>query len=265
MRYNCSLHARYQEIQMAPQLNESGNPVLGSAFRNQPRVLAGERMTLQGAVNKSFLLLVVLMAAALWPWSQVMSGDMSAVGSSILLGAVGGLIVALIISFNASLAPYLAVPYAALEGLAIGGISASLERRFPGIAIQAVALTFGVLGALLVAYKTRIVRVTERFRAIVIAGTMAIALVYVLSMVLGLFHIQIPFLFSGGGTIGILISLAVIVFAALNLVLDFDLIAQGVAGGAPRYMEWYAAFGLLVTLVWLYLEILRLLTRLRER
>jgi uncharacterized YccA/Bax inhibitor family protein len=252
------------EISMPPQLNESGNPVLGRAFRNQPRALVGERMTLQGAINKSFLLLVVLMLGALWPWSQVMNGDATSVGSSLVLGTFGGLILAIIISFNASLATYLAVPYAALEGLAIGGISAMLERRFPGIAIQAVGLTFGVLGALLLAYSLRLVRVTERFRAIVYAGTGAIALVYLASMVLGMFHVQVPFLFTAS-PIGIIISLAVIVFAALNLLLDFDLIESGVASGAPRYMEWYAAFGLLVTLVWLYMEILRLLARLRER
>jgi uncharacterized YccA/Bax inhibitor family protein len=249
---------------MPPQLNQSGNPVLNSAFRSQPRALVGERMTLQGSINKSFLLLVVLLLGALWPWSQVMNGDVSSVGSSVLLGSLGGLILALIISFNASLAPYLSVPYAALQGLAIGGISAMLERRFPGIAIQAVGLTFAVTAALLLAYTTRLVRVTERFRAIVIAGTGAIALLYLVSIVLNLFHVPVPFMYSAS-PLGIIISLAVIGFAALNLVLDFDMIESGVASGAPRYMEWYAGFGLMVTLVWLYLEILRLLSRLRER
>jgi uncharacterized YccA/Bax inhibitor family protein len=245
-------------------MNESGNPVL-NAFRNQSRALVGERMTLQGTINKSFLLLVVLMAAALWPWTKFMdTGDVASVSGSILLGSVGGLILALIISFNASLAPYLAVPYAALEGLAIGGFSALLEARFHGIAIQAVALTFAVLGAMLLAYSMRIIHVTQRFRAIVVAGTGAIALLYLVSMVLQLFHVPMPFLYNAS-PLGIIISLVIIGFAALNLVLDFDLIESGVAAGAPRYMEWYAGFGLLVTLVWLYLEILRLLARLREQ
>lgn len=249
---------------MPPQLNQSGNPVL-SAFRNPSRAYVGERMTLQGTINKSFLLLVVLMAAALWPWSQYMStGEVASVSSSVLVGTIGGFILAIIISFNASLATYLAIPYAALEGLAVGGFSAILERRFPGIAIQAVALTFAVLAALLLAYSAHLIRVTQRFRAIVLAGTGAIALLYLVSMVLGFFHIAVPFLYNSS-PLGIVISLVIIGFAALNLVLDFDMIESGVAAGAPRYMEWYGGFGLLVTLVWLYLEVLRLLTRLRER
>jgi uncharacterized YccA/Bax inhibitor family protein len=249
---------------MALQLNQSGNPVLG-AFRTQRRALAGESMTMQGTVNKSFLLLVVLIAAALYPWSQYMaSGDVSTVSSSVLLGTVGGFILALIISFNATLAPYLSIPYAALQGLAIGGFSAILERRFPGIAIQAVGCTFAVMAAMLLAYTSRLIQVTQRFRSIVIVGTGAIALMYLLSFVLQLFHVPMPFLYNSS-PLGIIISLVVIGFAALNLLLDFDMIESGVAYGAPRYMEWYAGFGLLVTLVWLYLEILRLFTRLRER
>src|SRR6201996_536846 len=135
----------------------SGNPGLNqNTFSNQPRALsAGDRMTLQGAINKSFLLLVVLLAGAFWPWSQYLAtGDASAAGTSIMVGVVGGLILGLIISFKATTAPFLAVPYAALEGLAMGGFSAILERRYPGIAIQAVGLTFGVLAVMLVAYTT---------------------------------------------------------------------------------------------------------------
>ena len=245
---------------------KSGNPGLNdNTFASQPRpALASERMTLQGAINKSFLLLVVLLAAALWPWSQFMaSGDASVVSTSVTVGAIGGLILGLIISFKATTAPYLALPYAALEGLAIGGISALLERRFPGIAIQAVGLTFGVLAVLLLAYSMRLIRVTERFRSVVIGATGAIALVYVIAMVLGLFHINVPFL-NDSSPLGIIISLVICGVAAFNLVLDFDLIESGVAQGAPRYMEWYSAFGLLVTLVWLYMEILRLLSKARR-
>jgi uncharacterized YccA/Bax inhibitor family protein len=250
-----------------PVTTRSGNPGLNEkTFTGQPRPAVGsERMTLQGSINKSFLLLIVLMAAALWPWSQYLaSGDASVVSTSVLVGAVGGLVLALVISFKATLAPYLALPYAALEGLAIGGISALLERRYPGIAIQAVGLTFGVLAALLVAYKMRLIRATERFRAIVVGATGAIALVYLISMVLGLFHVAVPVL-NDASPLGIGVSLVIVGVAALNLVLDFDLIESGVARGAPRYMEWYAAFGLLVTLVWLYMEILRLLSKLRRQ
>ncbi|MGH8138716.1 MAG: Bax inhibitor-1/YccA family protein [Steroidobacteraceae bacterium] len=248
-------------------VTRSGNPGLtDKTFASQPLpAAAGERMTLQGSINKSFLLLVVLLAGALWPWSQYLAtGDASVVSTSVLIGAVGGLVLALIISFRPPMAPYLALPYAALEGLAIGGISALLERRYPGIAIQAVGLTFGVLAAMLLAYKMRLIRATERFRAIVIGATGAIALVYVLSMVLGLFHINVPVL-NEATPLGIVVSLVIVGVAALNLVLDFDLIESGVARGSPRYMEWYAAFGLLVTLVWLYMEILRLLGKVRRQ
>jgi uncharacterized YccA/Bax inhibitor family protein len=253
-------------MSMPLPVSRSGNPGLNEkTFSSLPRPLAGgERMTLQGAINKSFLLLVVLLAGALWPWSQYLStGDASVVGSSILIGALGGFVLALVISFKATMAPYLAVPYAALEGLAMGGLSALLERRYPGIAIQAVGLTFGVLAVLLMAYSMRLIRVTQQFRAIVIGATGAIALLYLITMVLGLFHVNVPVL-NASSPLGIIVSLVICGVAALNLVLDFDLIESGVAQGAPRYMEWYSAFGLLVTLVWLYLEILRLLSKLRD-
>lgn len=248
-------------------VSRSGNPVLNEkAISGQARPAAlGERMTLQGAINKSFLLLVVLLASALWPWSQYMAtGDAASVGTSILIGALGGLVVGLIISFKATTAPYLAIPYAALEGLAVGGFSALLERRYPGIAIQAVGLTFGVLAVLLVAYSMRLIRVTQQFRAIVVGATGAIALLYVVTMVLGLFHVNVPVL-NDATPLGIIVSLVICGVAAMNLVLDFDLVESGVAQGAPRYMEWYCAFGLMVTLVWLYLEILRLLSKLRRQ
>jgi uncharacterized YccA/Bax inhibitor family protein len=243
----------------------SGNPGLNTkTFATQPRAAVGEGMTLQGSINKSFLLLVVLLAGALWPWSQYLStGDPATVSGPILVGVVGGLVLALVISFKATLAPYLAVPYAALEGVAIGGLSALIERKYPGIAIQAVALTFGVLAVLLAAYSARLIRVTARFRAIVVGATGAIALLYLVSLGLSFFHISVPIL-NSSSPLGIVLSLVIVGVAAMNLVLDFDLIESGVAQGAPRYMEWYAAFGLLVTLVWLYLEILRLLARTRR-
>jgi len=253
-------------MSMPLPVSRSGNPGLNDkTFSSQPRPLAsGERMTLQGSINKSFLLLVVMLAGALWPWSQYLSsGDASVVGSSILIGALGGFVLALVISFKATLAPYLAIPYAALEGLAMGGISALLERRYPGIAIQAVGLTFAVLAVMLAAYSMRLIRVTQQLRSIIIGATGAIALLYLISMVLGLFHVTVPVL-NEASPLGIIISLVICGVAAFNLLLDFDLIESGVAQGAPRYMEWYSAFGLLVTLVWLYMEILRLLSKVRD-
>jgi uncharacterized YccA/Bax inhibitor family protein len=246
-------------------VRRTGNPGLNDrTFASLPRLGLGvEGMTLKGTIDKSFLLLVVLMVTALWPWSQMASGDVGAVSSTMMIGLIGGFVLAIIISFKATLAPYLAVPYAALEGLVVGGLSAILEQRYPGIAIQAVGLTFAVLAVLLFAYRMRWVRATAQFRAMVIGATGGIALLYVATMVLGFFHVAVPVL-SAATPLGIGISLVIVGVAALNLVLDFDLIERGVAGQAPKYMEWYAAFGLMVTLVWLYIEILRLLSKVRR-
>jgi uncharacterized YccA/Bax inhibitor family protein len=151
-----------------------------------------------------------------------------------------------------------------LEGLVLGGLSALAEAQFQGIVIQAVALTFGTFLALLLAYKTRLIRATENFKAGVVAATGGILLIYLATIILGFFGVQIP-LIHQSGLVGIGFSVFVVIIAALNLVLDFDLVEQGAAAGAPKFMEWYAAFGLMVTLIWLYIEILRLLTKLRSR
>jgi uncharacterized YccA/Bax inhibitor family protein len=246
-------------------VRRTGNPGLNEkTFANLPRLGIGvEGMTFKGTIDKSFLLLIVLMLCALWPWSQMAGGDIQAVESTMMLGIIGGFVLAMVISFKATLAPYLAIPYAALEGLAVGGLSAILEQRYHGIAIQAVALTFGVLAVLLVAYRMRLIRVTAQFRAMVIGATGGIALLYIATMILGFFHISVPVLYSAS-PLGIAISLVIVAVAALNLVLDFDLIERGVAGGAPKYMEWYSAFALILTLVWLYIELLRLLSKVRR-
>jgi len=247
-------------------VTRSGNPSLNERiFASQPRPAFGEaRMTLQGTINKSFLLLVVLLCGAFYPWSQFLTtGDASIVTTSMAVGGIGGFVLALIMSFKPTTAPYLAIPYALLEGLAIGGISALFESRTQGIAIQAVGLTFAVLAVMLVAYRFRIIRATERFRAIVIGATGAIALFYLVSMVLGMFHVDVGILHSSS-PLGIGLSLVIVGVAALNLILDFDFIESGANYGAPRYMEWYGAFALLVTLVWLYMEILRLLANSRR-
>jgi len=251
---------------MADRFLRSGNPGLNDkTFASQPLVgLGGERMTVQGAVNKSFLLLVVLLAGAFWPWSQYLStGDASVVQPLFYVGIFGGFILALIMSFKPAMATYLAIPYAALEGMAMGGLSAILERRYPGIAMQAVGATFAVFAAMLLAYKTGLIRATERFKSVVVAATGAIFLFYLVSMVVGFFHVNTAGLFNGSA-LGVGISLAIIVVAALNLILDFDIMETGAARGAPKYMEWFSAFGLLVTLVWLYMEILRLLANTRR-
>ncbi len=249
---------------MPLQTRRSGNPAF-NAFARVPRVGFGvEAMTIEGTVNKSFLLLVVLMACALWPWSQAVSGNLQAVGGEMMLGLIGGFILALIVSFKPTTAPYLAVPYAALEGLVLGGISAQFKLRYPGIAIEAVAATFAVAFVMLVLYRTRVIRVTDRFRHMVVGATLGIVLLYAASWILGFFHVAVPFI-NGGGPLGIGFSVVVVGIAAFNLALDFDMIEQGAAGGAPKFMEWYGAFALMVTLVWMYLEMLRLLAKIQRQ
>lgn len=241
----------------------SSNPVFNSNTFSQPiGVGYGEAMTINGTIHRTGILLLLALVAALFTWNQVAQGE--AVGGYVMIGVFGGFIVALITSFKAQWAAFTAPIYALLEGLFLGGVSAMINMAYPGIAIQAVALTFGTCFCMLLAYRSGLIRATEKFKIGVFAATGAIALFYLVMMVLGLFHVQIPLIF-GSSPIGIAFSLVVVVIAALNLVLDFDFIEQGAMRGAPKYMEWYGAFGLMVTLVWLYLEILRLLSKLRDR
>ncbi len=251
---------------MAFQFRRSGNPGLNdSTFTRVPRVGFGEQpMTVAGTVNKSFLLLVVMMVCALWPWSQASAGNIQAVGGLVTLGAIGGFILALIISFKPTTAPYLAVPYAALEGVVLGAISAMFEARYPGIAIEAIGGTFAVSFVMLVLYRTRVIRVTDRLCAVVMGAMFGIVLLYVGAWILSFFHVVVPFI-NSGGPLGIAFSVFVIGVAAFMLTLDFDMIERGAAAGAPQYMEWYGAFGLMVTLVWMYVEMLRLLAKLQQR
>ena len=250
---------------------KSTNPALSTKVLEQfgrPRpgqVQSGDVMTVEGAINKTAFLTFLVVVPAAWVWMQVVgSGGAQAAMPWMIGGTIGGLVAALVTVFKKEWSPVTAPIYAALEGLALGGISAVLNTRYPGIALQAVALTFGTLICMLIAYRTGLIKVTNKFRMGVVAATGAIALVYLVTMVLSLFGVTVPFVF-GGGTIGIVISLVVVVVAALNLALDFDFIEQAAGVGAPKYMEWYAAFGLMVTLVWLYLELLRLLSKLRSR
>jgi uncharacterized YccA/Bax inhibitor family protein len=237
----------------------TGNPALKeSTFRGVPRAIGEEAMTLQGTVNKTGLSLLVLLAAAAFVWNSDNPQPF------ILIGLVGGLVTALVTVFKNRAAPVTTPLYAAFEGLLLGGISMMFEARYPGIVINAVGLTFGTLAVLLVAYSSGLIRPSENFKLGVFAATGAVALLYLVSMVLGFFGKSIPFIHDAG-PIGIAFSLFVVGLAALNLVLDFDFIERGAAAGAPKYMEWVGAFGLLVTLVWLYLEILRLLAKLQDR
>jgi len=246
----------------------TANPALNKkAFANFAYTTDTEKMTIQGTVNKTFIMLLLLMVSAGYTWRLFFSGGMedpSVVVPWMIGGAIGGLIVAIVTVFKKNWANITAPLYALLEGLFLGGLSSMMEAQFPGIVLQAVALTFGTLFTLLFVYKSRIIRVTENFKLGIVAATGGIFLVYMLSWILGFFSIRVPFIHSSG-TIGILFSLFVVVIAALNLVLDFDFIEHGAEQGAPKYMEWYGAFGLMVTLIWLYIEILRLLAKLQSR
>jgi uncharacterized YccA/Bax inhibitor family protein len=245
-------------------LMRTSNPALNEkAFKGQ--VAIGEAMTLQGTVNKTGLLLLCVVATAAWTWGLSHSEEPYAALPWMMGGLLGGFVVALVTIFKKEWSPVTAPIYALLEGLALGGISAIFEKSYPGVAIQAVGLTFGTLFVMLLAYKSGIVRATQGFKIGVIAATGGIAVFYLIEMVLSFFfHIQVPAI-NGSGPWGIAFSLFVVVIAALNLVLDFDMIETGVNNGAPKYMEWYGAFGMMVTLIWLYLEILRLLGKARRR
>ena len=252
-------------------LFKTSNPALGqNTFSNlaaQPGSLIDvqDRMTLNGTVNKTGILLICSIATAAWTWHMFLpERDITNVAPLMMLGLIGGFIVAMVTTFKKQWSPVTAPIYALLEGLVLGGLSAMLELRYPGIAIQAVSLTFGTLFVLLIAYRSGWIQVTQKFRLGIIAATGGIFVFYMLEMILGFFGVQFMSV-NGNGIIGIGFSLIVVAIAALNLVLDFDFIEQGVQYGAPRYMEWYGAFGIMVTLVWLYLEILRLLSKMRSR
>ena len=246
------------------QLMRTSNPVLsGKQFERFGEF--GDGMTLQGTVNKTGVLLLCTIATAAWTWSQFMQSHSAATVLPFLwIGTLGGLVCALITMFKKEWAGVTAPAYALLEGLALGSISSVLELRFPSIAIQSVSLTFGTLLVLLLAYRSGLIPVTQKFRMGMVAATGAIMLFYLLQFALGFFGVRFTSI-NGSGIVGIGFSLIVCGIAALNLVLDFDFIENGVRMGAPKYMEWYGAFGLMVTLVWLYLEILRLLTKVRGR
>ena len=245
-------------------LLRSNNPVLQEkAFTGE--LATGEAMTIQGTVNKTGFLLLFVVVAAAWTWGLNHSETPEAAFPWMIGGALLGFVTALVTVFKKTWAPISAPIYAVCEGLFLGGITAIFDRSYPGIAIQAVSLTFAVMFVMLLAYKFGIIRATRGFKLGVIAATGGIALVYLVNTVMSLFfHTQMSFLYSST-KLGIGISLFIVAVAALNLIIDFDMIENAARMGAPKYMEWYGAFGLMVTLIWLYLEILRLLGKARRR
>lgn len=240
-----------------PALNDKTFQAFGSYAQSQA-------MSLQGTVNKTGILLFLVFVSAAWVWNMHFNDAGANINPWMIGGAIGGLVMGLITSFRPASAGITAPIYAVLEGLFLGGISAIFEARYPGIVIQAIGLTFGTMFSLLLAYKSGMIKATENFKLGVAAATGAIFLMYMVSMIMNLFGATMPFLHESS-PLGIGISLVIVVVAALNLVLDFDFIENGAEQGAPKYMEWYGAFGLVVTLVWLYIEFLRLLSKLRSR
>ena len=252
----------------------TSNPALsGDTFRTTGVSTLGEGMTISGAVNKTGILLILCVASAAWVWNRFFAaaaaGSIEQATASVVplvtIGAIGGLIVAFVTIFKKEWSAITAPIYALLEGLVLGGVSAMFEMRFHGLAIQAVSLTFGTLVVMLLAYRSGLIKVTDKLRLGIVAATGGIMVFYLIQFVLGLFGFHAFGVVNSSGPIGIGFSLIVVGVAALNLVLDFDLIENGARWNAPKYMEWYSGFALLITLVWLYLEMLRLLAKLRER
>ena len=237
----------------------SGNPALqSSTFKDHLAAASGGRMPLSGTVNKTGISLLLVILSAGYAWGN------PAMHGLAIPAAIVGFILAMVTIFKPTVGHITVPAYAVVEGVFLGVISMIFNAMYPGIVVQAVFLTFGTLGALLLAYKSGLIQATENFKLGVVAATGGIAFLYLINFVMSFFGSGMGII-SGNGTMGILFSGFVVVIAALNLVLDFDFIEEGAEMGAPKYMEWYGAFGLLVTLIWLYLEILRLLAKLQSR
>lgn len=248
-------------------LFKSGNPTLSEKiFSKSITDTQEEVMTVRGTVNKFGFLFLMTLSSAAYTWHAYYQGQN--IQGYMLTGIFGGLVLALVIAFKRSWAPFLAPLYALVKGLFIGAISAMINEAFiesfPGIIMQAVALTFGTAIAMFLLYHFGLIKATERFKSILFTATAGIGIFYLIALGLRMFNIDIPFLHEGSA-MGIGFSLVVIAIAALNLIIDFDMIEQGAQVGAPKHMEWYCAFGLLVTIIWLYIEILRLLSKLSSR
>ena len=250
-------------------LFQSGNPTLSQKIFNRSITQdeAGT-MTVRGTINKFGFLLFMVLAGAAYTWYLYYNNQQQTMVTLMWVGIIGGLVSVIAISVKPTLSPYLSPAYGILEGLFLGAISAILNdafsEKYPGLVMQAVGLTFGVAIAMFLLYNFRIIKATERFKSVIFAATAGIAVFYLITLVLRLFHINIPFMYDSS-MFGIGLSLFIVAIAALNLIIDFDMIEKGADMGAPKFMEWYGAFGLLVTMVWLYVEILRLLSRFAGR
>lgn len=241
---------------------KSGNPALSDKRLKVETLATDTPMTAKGAVQKTLVLLAIVVLTGSLSWSMAASNPSLAQALTIG-GGIAGFITALIIIFKQTMAPVLSPLYAVFQGACLGAISMLYENLYDGIVLQAILITLCILLVMLSLYQYKVIKVTEKFRMGVVAATGGVALVYVLSFVMGFFGVQIPYI-HGGGIMSIGFSVVVVVIASLNLVLDFDFFDKGEEKQLPKYMEWYGAFGLMVTLIWLYLEILRLLGKSRR-
>lgn len=252
---------------------KSGNPTLSEKIFQKSLNSKGELegvMTVRGAINKFGFLLLTVIAGAAYTWQLYASGQQKLMTTLMIVGVIGGLVAAIAIAFKPKWAPFLAPAYGILEGLFIGALSVvineAMRDSYPNIVIQAVGLTFGVAIAMFLLYNFRVIKATEKFKSIIFSATLGIVIFYGISLLLRFFGVEMEFMnFGNGSLLGIGISLFVVAIAALNLIIDFDMIEKGAEQGAPKFMEWYGAFALLVTIVWLYIEILKLLSRFAKR
>lgn len=252
-------------------LFQSGNPTLTQKIFDKSisaEAAAQGVMSVRGTMNKFGFILLMLIGAATYTWNLYQTGNPAQMQTLMMVGIFGGMIAAFAIIFKPTWAPYIAPAYGLLEGLFIGGISALMndmfQKSYPGLVMQAVGLTFGVAIAMFLLYNFRVIRATEKLKSMIISATVGIFIFYLLTMVVGWFGVSMPFMYDSS-PLGIGISLFIVAIAALNLILDFDMIEKGAEAGAPKFMEWYGAFGLMVTIVWLYIEMLKLLSRFAKR
>jgi uncharacterized YccA/Bax inhibitor family protein len=255
-------------------LTRTSNPVFGkNTFAKAQSVYVGEeRMTLNGTINKTALVILFVLASAFYVWQRFFevydpANPALATGKItglMIFGGIGGFIVAIIAAFSPRIAGFLTPIYAILQGMFLGGISAMFEAQFQGLVVKAVALTFMVFLSMMVIYRQRIIKVTGKFRKGMASAMIGLMLFYLFSWIAGMFGMNVSYL-HGGGSFGLIFSLIVTGISAFSLLLDFDFIERGAAEGAPKYMEWYGVFGLLVSLVWLYINILRLLSIFAKR
>lgn len=255
-------------------LTRTSNPVFGKKTfeRAYTESYGQETMTLNGTINKTILVLLFVLTAAFYTWRQFFevydpANPALATGAIIkylAIGGIGGFIIAMVATFTPKWSGFMTPIYAIFEGMFLGGLSAIFEAQYPGLVIRAVALTFAVFFSMLVIYRQQIIKVTGRFRRGMLSALFGLMMVYLVSWIAGMFGANVSYLY-GGGTFGIIFSLIVTGISAFSLLLDFDFIEKNAAYRAPKYMEWYSVFGLLVSLVWLYINILRLLSILSRR